>query len=87
MLKTDEGDERLAGCGEEQRPYETPGHSSREGEVVITRELLLDIRERRAVDQDIVCGLYIKGLLDLGIRRDDEMERHHCYQEQAEEKI
>lgn len=87
MLEADEGDERLAGCGEEERAYETSGHSTREGEVVITREFLLDIRERRAVDQDIVCGLYIKGLLDLGIWRNDKMESHHCYQEQAEENI
>lgn len=87
MLKADEGDERLAGRGEEERPYETPGHSTREGEVVIAGEFLLDIRERRAVDQDIVCGLYIKGLLDFGVWRNDKMERHYCYQEQAEENI
>lgn len=68
MLEADKSHQGLTESGSEERTYECPGHSTREGEMIIAgRELLVDVGQWGAVDQDVVDGLDVERLFHLGI--------------------
>lgn len=68
MLESSNSHQGLAECCCEERTYECPGHSTREGEVIIAGgELLVDIGQGGTIDQDIVSSLDVERLLDFGV--------------------
>ncbi len=53
--------------------YEGAWHDSRELEVVVLRDAL-------PVVQQVVHGLHVEALFDLGVRRVDDVQEYDCYQ-------
>lgn len=65
-------------AGEQHGADEGPGHGAREGKVVVAGgQLLVDAGEGSAIDQDIVRGLDVEGLLDLGVGCYAEVDEYH----------
>lgn len=68
ILEAEDGDERLADTRQQDGPDEGPGYGPGEGEVIIDAgEALANVTGRGAVDEDVVGGLEVEGLLDFGV--------------------
>lgn len=80
-------DDRTRQTGEDNRADKCPRHRAREGEMIIFGlERFGYICRGNPVAQNIVDGLDMEGLLDLGIRRDEEVEEDQAGDEGAEER-
>lgn len=75
MPEPHEGNQRLAQAGEDDRADKGARHGAGEREVVVGgAQAAADVDDGRAVDEDVVRGLQVEGLLDLGVGGDDEVD-------------
>lgn len=75
MAEASEGDQGLGDAGEEQGTDEGARDGAREGEVVEAGgEAGADGGGGGAVDEDVVGGLYVEGLLDLCVGGEQEVD-------------
>lgn len=85
MLEPRDRDKRLADTGEQNGADKSTRHGAREGEVVVgDGEALRDVTGGSAVDEDVVGGLEVEGLLDFGVGRDEEVDEGDDEEERAE---
>ncbi len=74
MLKTNQSDQGLAYPSQKDRAEEGPRYSAGKVEVVVEGgQLLVHIPRRRAVGEDVVSGLDVERLFDLGVRGYNEV--------------
>lgn len=83
MLEANESNDWLTDSGEEDRAYKCPRHGTRKRKVVVcAAQLLIDIGGRCAVDEHIVGGLDVEGLLNLCIWSDQKVEDNESWKQQ-----
>lgn len=88
MGEAEEADDRPAKPGEEHGADEGAGHGAGEVEVVIGgAQAGGDVAGGRAVDEDIVGGLDVEGLLYLCVRGQQEVEGDEGGNEPQEEEV
>lgn len=88
MLKPNKTDDGLAQTGQHHGAHEGARDGAREGEVVISgRELLMNVGRRHAVDQNIMSCLDVEGLLNLGVRGNDEVSQNEAGDEEGEKGV
>lgn len=82
MLKARERDEGLADAGEEDGADKSARDGAGEGGVIVGEgEAVVDVAGGGAVDEDVVGGLEVEGLLDFGVGGDEEVDEG-CDEEQ-----
>lgn len=86
MLEPDQSNNRLSKASQQHGAYESSRHRPREGKVVVSGgQFVMDVRGRGSVDKDIVGGLDVERLFDLGVGGDDEVNKNESgYQERKE---
>lgn len=87
--KADEGDQRLARPGEYHGADKGAGHGAGEGEVVVGGgEGGARVPARgRAVDEDVMGGLQVERLLDLCVRRDEQVDQRRDEEQGVETQV
>ena len=88
VSEPDEGDDGLAEPREDHGPDKGAGHGAREGEVVVgLLEAAGDVGRRRAVYEDVVRGLEVERLLDLGVWGEQQVGERYDEEEGVYEQV
>lgn len=88
VAEAGDGDERLAHAGEQDGADKGAGHDAGEGEVVVGVQEARAHRGRgRAVDEDVVRGLQVERLLDLGVGRDEDVREGQEEEQRVEQQV
>ena len=88
VLEANEGDNGLGKSGQEDGADKGAGDGAGEGEVVVGGgEPVMDVGGRGAVNENIVGGLHVEGLLDLGVGGDDEVQEDEGGDQEGEEGV
>lgn len=83
-----DGQDRLAEGGEQHGADERARHGAGEREVVVAgAQARADVPRRRAVPQDVVRRLQVERLLDLAVRRGDEVQQDERGEQRVEGEI
>lgn len=87
--EAEQGDERLARGREDDGADKGARDGAGKGEVVVggPQGGAGALADGRAVEEDVVRGLQVKRLLDLCVRRDEEVRERHGKEERVERQV